>query len=293
MTAAEIPSCAPPDPDPRPPEFAMPEGAWDTHAHLFGPESRYPYSPARGYTPPDAPFAAYARLHRVLGVARGVLTQPSVYGTDNSLILDTLRAQGGRLRAVVAVDSTVSDAELARMHEAGARGIRINLVDKGETLFASFAEIERMAHRLRGLGWHIELLVHVHELPDLRRSFGGLPVDVSVGHLGYMPTRLGLDHPGFQEFLALVRDGHCWVKLSGSYRITGLTATPYRDVTPFARALIAARPDRMVWGTDWPHPIVKLPMPNDGALLDQLAEWAPDDAMRRRILVENPGVLYG
>lgn len=290
MAERDIP-CPPPDPAPHAPGFVMPSGAVDTHAHLFGPADRYPYSPARGYTPPDATLAQYERLHRILGVARGVLTQPSVYGTDNRLILDTLREQRYRLRAIAVVDPQVSDAELGRMDALGVRGIRINLADPGERPFDSVGSIARMAERLKPLGWHIEFLVHVHEFPELA-ALGKLAVEISVGHLGYMPASCGLDHPGFSEFLALVRDGRCWVKLSGAYRVTALKATPYTDVAPFARALVAARPDRMLWGTDWPHPICRMPMPNDGDLLDQLAEWVPDATMRRRILVDNPVALY-
>jgi predicted TIM-barrel fold metal-dependent hydrolase len=150
-----------------------------------------------------------------------------------------------------------------------------------------------VAERLQPLGWHVELLVHAHEmdalLPDLRR----LPVDVSVGHFGYMPAKLGVDHPKYRAFLDYVAEGHCWVKLTGAYRITACQRTPYDDVTPFARALVTCRPDRILWGTDWPHPIVPVPMPNDGDLADHVPDWIPDPAIRRRILVENPATLYG
>jgi 2-pyrone-4,6-dicarboxylate lactonase len=285
--------CPPPDPNPRPPRFAVPPGAIDSHAHLFGPASKYSYSPKRGYTPPDASLAAYDALHRALGVERGVLTQPSVYGTDNRLVLDTLRTHDRPLRAIVAVEATVSDRAIEEMNALGARGIRVNLVDKGGMPYESLDELERLAQRIRPFGWHVELLVHVHEDAALMRRLAALPVDISIGHLGYMPAAYGAEHPGFKEFLALMREGRCWVKLSGSYRITGLTATPYTDVAPLAHALVAARPDRIVWGTDWPHPIVKIAMPNDGALLDHLADWVPDANLRRRILVDNPAALYG
>jgi predicted TIM-barrel fold metal-dependent hydrolase len=196
-------------------------------------------------------------------------------------------------RGVVAVDDTVSDAELARLDGAGVRGIRVNLVDKGGMPFESFAGVERMAQRIAPLGWHLELLVHAHDYPDFARTMRALPVDIVVGHLGYMPTACGLDHAGFRDFLALVAEGRCWVKLTAPYRITGAPAGPYRDVAPFARRLIETRPDRMVWGSDWPHVACKRAMPNDGDLLDLLADWVPDDALRRRILVDNPARLYG
>ena len=289
----EIPFCAAPDPQPRAPRFAVPEDACDTHAHLFGPAECYAYQVNRGYTPPDATDQAYDALHRALGIARGVLTQPSVYGVDNRRMLDAVARQPKRLRAVAAVDQAVTDAELARLDKAGVRGIRVNLVDKGGMPFASFADVAAMAARVARLGWHLELLVHAHDYADFAPTMRALPVDIVVGHLGYMPTSAGLDHPGFRSFLDLVAEGRCWVKLTAPYRITARQRVPYDDVAPFARALIAARPDRMLWGSDWPHVATKLPMPNDGDLIDLLADWAPDAALRRAILVDNPARLYG
>ena len=294
MTEASIPICPGPDPAPRPSKLNVPPRACDTHAHLFGPATRYPYSPSRGYTPPDATLESFLHLHQTLGIDRAVLTQPSVYGTDNRAILDAVAQTGDRMRAVVAVEEGVSDQEIERLHAAGARGIRINLVDKGGMPFESLASVEHMGHRIKAFGWHIEVLIHVSEFPDLRPTLGAMPVDVVVGHLGYMPTAQGLDNPGFQDFLALLRDGRCWVKLTGPYRITGLETTPYTDVVPFAHVLIDAAPNRILWGTDWPHPtLFNKPMPNDGDLLDHLAEWVPDEQVRNRILVDNPAALYG
>jgi predicted TIM-barrel fold metal-dependent hydrolase len=288
-----IPFCAAPDPRPRTPRLTLPANACDTHAHVFGPAAQYPYQATRGYTPPDASDAAYAALHRALGITRGVLTQPSVYGVDNRRMLDAVAAAPERLRAVAAVDGTVSDAALERLDRAGVRGIRVNLVDKGGMPFASFADVARMAGRIAPLGWHLELLVHAHAYPDFRRTMAALPVDVVVGHLGYMPTSDGLEHPGFRDFLALVAEGRCWVKLTAPYRITAAPRVPYADVAAFAHRLIATRPDRMLWGSDWPHVACKLTMPNDGDLLDLLADWAPDAAVRKAILVDNPARLYG
>ncbi|MBI3512572.1 MAG: amidohydrolase family protein [Proteobacteria bacterium] len=290
---SEIPFCAAPDPRPRTPRLATPADACDSHAHVFGPATRYPYQANRGYTPPDATDAAYEALHRALGIARGVLTQPSVYGIDNRRMLDAVAAAPQRLRAVAAVDGAVTDDELARLDDAGVRGIRVNLVDKGGMPFESFADVARMTARIAPLGWHLELLVHAHDYPDFRRTMAALPVDVVVGHLGYMRTSEGLEHPGFRDFLKLVADGHCWVKLTAPYRITTGTSVPYADVAPFARRLIETRPDRMLWGSDWPHVATKLAMPNDGDLLGLLSDWAPDAAVRRQILVDNPARLYG
>ncbi len=286
--------CPPPDANPkRPARLTLPEGACDTHGHIFGPAASYPWNPARGYTPPDALPAAYEALHKALGLSRGVLTQPSVYGTDNRCMLDYVSRNLDRMRAVVAVGPEVDDKTLATMHDQGARGIRVNLADPGGNPFASFADLGKLAQRLKAMGWHIELLLHVHQMDDVIGEIRRLPVDISIGHLGYMPAAMGVTHAKYKAFLDLVADGRCWVKLTAPYRITALREMPYADVTPFARALVACRSDRVLWGTDWPHPICPVPMPNDGVLTDHLAEWIPDDAVRRRVLVDNPAALFG
>jgi len=293
MTDSEIPICPGPDPEPTKPKFQVPAGAVDTHAHIFGPEDKYPYSPARGYTPPDASLENYLRLYDVLGIARGVLTQPSVYGTDNRAMLDAAAEAGERLYCVAAVGEDVSDAELQRLHEARVRGVRVNLVDKGGMPFDGIGAVRKFTSRIKPFGWHLEVLIHVHEIPDLAATLDSMAVDVVVGHLGYMKTSEGLNHPGFQEYLGLLGGGRTWTKLTGSYRITTEDRTPYSDVTPFARAIIEANPDRVIWGSDWPHPFFWGVMPNDGALFDQLADWAPDAGVRNKILVDNPAALFG
>jgi predicted TIM-barrel fold metal-dependent hydrolase len=251
-------------------------------------------SPSRGYTPPDASLETFLALHRALGgIERAVLTQPSVYGTDNSCMLDAVEAMGAKFMAVAAVDADVTDRELEALHARRVRGARVNIVDKGGMPFDGIEAVRRFTERLEDLGWHLEVLIHVHEFEDLRATLNSMAVDVSVGHLGYMRTDHGIDHPGFREFLDLVRDGKCWVKLSGSYRVTTMGTTPYTDVAPYARALIEANEDRVIWGTDWPHPALKGNMPNDGALMDQLSEWAPDETVRRKIMVDNSETLYG
>ncbi len=289
----EIQDCPPPDPNPTAPRFNVPEGACDSHLHVFGPEARYPYSPKRGYTPPDASIEDIRRLHDVLGIERCVITQPSVYGTDNRATLDAVATAPKTMRAVVAVDGTVTDHDLQSLHAAGARGVRLNLVDKGGMPFDRMAEVHRFAERLKPMGWHIEVLIHVSEFPELKRTISAIPVDVVVGHLGYMRTSEGLDNPGFVEFLDLLRDGKCWAKLTGTYRITVKDAPPYDDVVPVAQKLIETAPERTIWGSDWPHPFHYRTMPNDGHLLDELADWTGDETLRRKILVENPATLYG
>lgn len=292
LPGAEPPLCAGPDPVPRRPKVRLPPLACDCHAHIAGPKSVYPYSPRRVYTPPDALLPAYLDMLGVLGVERAVLIQPSVYGTDNRAMLDAMAKAGSRFRGVAVVDDAVPDAELETMHAAGVRGVRINVVDVAEDKgVIPMASLKRLAGRIKPLGWHVEFLMHADEFPDLDAQFADFPVDIVLGHLGYMRTDKGLGAPGFQALLRLMRAGRCWVKLTGPYRIsTG--GIPYSDVKPFAHALIDAAPQRVIWGTDWPHVMVKSAMPNDGALCDLLLDWVPDETIRRKVLVENPAKLY-
>ena len=293
MSETDIPLCPPPDPNFKKPDIKLPPGSVDTHAHVFGSQDLYLLSPNRGYTPCAAPIDTLLEMHAAFGVDRLVLTQPSVYGTDNSAMLDAIAKYPDRIRGVVALGPQVTDKQLEDFHAQGIRGIRVNLVDKGGMPFASIQEFCRFAERLKPFGWHLELLIHVHEFPDIRDTLGKLPVDISVGHLGYMKTSEGINHPGFQDFLNLVRDGHCWVKLTGTYRITTCDKTPYLDVTPFAKSLIAANQDRMIWGTDWPHVATYGFMPNDADLLDHMLDWTADSAIHQKIFVDNPVNLYG
>jgi 2-pyrone-4,6-dicarboxylate lactonase len=291
---ATAPPCAGPDPAPRRPRLRLPPRACDTHAHVMGPAAKYPYSPARIYTPPDCLPAAYRHMLDMLGVERAVLVQPSVYGTDNAAMLDALRADPARMRGVAVVADDVTDAELKRLHEAGVRGVRVNIVDvkdrKPGTL--PMASLRALGKRIAPLGWHLELLLHADEFPDLDRTFADFPVDIVLGHLGYLNIGRPLDDPGFRALLRLVKAGRAWVKLTGPYRITR-EPLPYSGVTAFAHALTAANPERILWGTDWPHVMLKGVMPNDADLADLLADWMPGAALREQVLVKNPEKLYG
>jgi 2-pyrone-4,6-dicarboxylate lactonase len=287
------PLCAAPDAHPRKPRIAMPRNACDTHAHICGPIERHPYSERRVYTPPDALLPAYRQMLDTLGVQRMVLVQPSVYGSDNSVMLDAMAKLGNAARGVAVVDDDVSDAELERLAEAGVRGVRINVVDVAEGKgMIEMEPLVALAERIERYGWHVEFLMHADEFPQLDRLFADFPVDIVLGHLGYMKTDKGLEDPGFQALLRLAERGKAWVKLTGPYRIsTG--PMPHADTVPFAHALLNAAPDRVIWGTDWPHVMVKGAMPNDGDLADLLLEWVPDEAMREKVLVANPAKLYG
>ena len=191
---------------------------------------------------------------------------------------------------MVVVDESVDEAELERMHAAGARGVRINLLFKSGS---EVSDVRRLADKVSVFGWHLQMLIDVSEFSDLRETLGALPVDLVFDHMGHMPTSLGTQHHGFQDMLAMLADGRAWVKASGAYRITSSPELPYSDVAPFAREIIRANPERVLWASDWPHPYITVPMPNDGALLDLLDDWSPDAATRDRILVDNPAKLYG
>jgi 2-pyrone-4,6-dicarboxylate lactonase len=294
MSNTDAPLCPAPDPNPHAPNFAVPAGAVDCHAHVFGPASRYPYQANRSYTPPDAPIEALRTMHKALGIERLVVVAASVHGTNNDPALDAIATDPENLRGIATVGADIRDSELARLKDGGIRGIRINLVDKGGNPFASLDALSEIARRIADLGFHIELLVHVESFPELRALAKSICVPMSVGHIGYTKASAGgLAHPGYQEFLALLRDGYFWVKLTGPSRISALDRPPYDDITAMAQAAIAAAPDRVVWGSDWPHVMQYKTMPNDGDLLDALAVWAPDAAQRQRILVDNPARLYG
>jgi predicted TIM-barrel fold metal-dependent hydrolase len=291
MTVA--PPCAPPDFAPRRPRAVLPPRACDCHAHILGPASRFAYSSGRVYTPPDCLLPDYRAMLAALGLERAVLVQPSVYGTDNTVLLGALREGGGAFRGVAVVGDAPADGELEALHAAGIRGVRVNVVDVREGKGSlPAARLRNLAARIAPLAWHLELLAHVDEYPALERELGELPVDLVFGHLGYMQTDKGLADPGFRALLRLASEGRAWVKLTGPYRIS-TRPMPHEDVTPFAHALLAAAPGRIVWGSDWPHVMVKGAMPNDGDLADLLADWVPDEALRRQVLVENPARLYG
>jgi predicted TIM-barrel fold metal-dependent hydrolase len=229
-----------------------------------------------------------------LGIARAVLVQPSVYGTHNTVMLEAMKTDPARLRGVAVVADDIPDAELKKLDAAGVRGVRVNIVDvkdrKPGTL--PLDALKTLARRVQPLGWHMEFLMHVDEFPELDRMFAGFPVDIVLGHLGYMHTDKGSNAPGFQALLRLVKSGRCWVKFTGPYRISTV-ALPHPDVTPFAHVLIAGNPERILWGSDWPHVMAKGAMPNDGDLADLLSDWIPDARLREQVLVKNPERLYG
>lgn len=285
----DIPTCLPPVRDTRASRLSIPAGSVDCHTHIF--ESRYPLSPDRGYNPPDSTLADMLAMHAQLGIERVVFTQPSAYGTDNSAILDAMAQIPDRARAVVALDMSVADDELARLDEAGVRGVRLNLDNVGGMPIA-MREIPLMAERIAHLDWHLEFLFAGRDFPDLVDLFRSLPVPISIGHFGYMPAGEGVEYPPFRQLLRFVSEGNTWVKLSGPNRLGVGDLPPWPEVVPLAHALIEARADRMLWASDWPHPNKFESQPNDADNIEQLELWAPDPDMRKRILVDNPVTLY-
>lgn len=272
------------------PSFAMPTGATDTHSHVIGLPPDYPFVPERSYTPPEASLAAYQAMHRSLGIDRAVIVTPSVHGTDNRITLEAIKGYGSNARGIAVVDETISDAELQDLHDGGIRGLRLNVLFGGGVGLHAFRPL---AERIGAMGWHVQLLIHVgRDLASIAADIRILGVPVVIDHMGYLETEAGLEHPGFQLLLDLVRDGVAWVKLSGCDRIS-VQHPEYRDAIPTALALVEAAPDHMVWGTDWPHVSKADAMPDTGILLNRLADYAPDPAMRQRILVDNPARLYG
>jgi len=286
---SDVPTCLPPIRDTRESTLDLPSGAVDCHTHVF--DSRYPLSADRGYDPPDSTLDDMRAMHAKLGIERVVFTQPSVYGTDNSAILDAADQLGDLARAVVALPMSVTDHELEALDRRGARGVRLNL-DNAGGMPIGMDDIPSMADRIRELGWHLEFLFAAGELGELAPLFRSLSVPVSIGHFAYIPATAGVDHPSFGVLLELVREGDTWVKLSAPNRLGVGDLPPWPAVVPMAGALIEAAPERVVWASDWPHPNKFTAQPNDADLIEQLALWAPDESMRRRILVENPTALY-
>jgi predicted TIM-barrel fold metal-dependent hydrolase len=243
---------------------------------VCGPASKFPYAIERIYTPPDATLTQYEFLLSMLGLDRAVLVQPSVYGTDNRAMLAALSSNPNKFRGVAVIDPNIGDAELERLHQAGVRGIRCNVVDvtdksKGLPINALTA----IARRIKPFGWHLELLAHVNEYPDLAKTFASFPVDLVFGHFGYSHVKHGVNDKGFQGLLELIREQKAWIKMTGPYRICD-GGFPYEDMRVLNDEVIKANSKRLIWGSDWPHVMVKKQMPHDAALCELVGSWVSD-----------------
>ena len=290
---SEIRDCIAPDRNPRRPRLKLPKGSVDTHVHVFEPG--YALSPARGYNPPHSTLNDLKHLHATLGIDRVVFTQPSVYGIDNSAILNASVALNNerpdRARSVVALDMTFSETDLASLDRLGVRGIRLNTDNQGGMPIA-FTDIPELCARIKPFKWHLEFLFPGKDILELMPVFESLTVPMSIAHFAYQPASAGLKAPGFQALLELARRGNTWIKISGANRVSRGDLPPYDDVKPMALALVEAAPDHIMWGTDWPHPNKYKVNPNDGDLVDALGDWITDSTLLQKILVDNPARFY-
>jgi predicted TIM-barrel fold metal-dependent hydrolase len=284
-------TCQPPDPNTKTPAFRLPKLSCDAHCHVFGPARIFPYAPDRTYTPPDAPKQALATLHEILGVERAVIVQASCHGTDNRATLDAIATSDGRYRGIAVVDGSITDSDLARMHEGGVRGVRFNFV-KHLGGVPDLDVFHRVLERIEPLGWHLVLHFDAQDMIEFYDMLHGLRIPFIIDHMGRVKAGAGLDQKPFQALLKVMQLDNAWVKVCGAERVS-TEGAPFRDAAPFAAALIDAAPDRVLWGTDWPHPNIAKDMPNDGDLVDLIPLFAPDAATQERILVSNPARLYG
>lgn len=286
-----------------PVNFAVPAGACDSHTHIFGDPQRFPFTPARIYTPEQASIEEMRSLHRALHTDRVVVVHPSVYGTDNACTFDAIKQLGSGARGIAVIDDKAPDTLLDEMDRGGIRGIRINLETAGLTDPALARQrFKDVIERIRGRNWHVQIYARLSVIESLTEQVNASPVPVVFDHFGGAQAALGIQQPGFDTLLKLVRTGKAYVKISAAYRIS-MQAPDYAEVAPLAKALIAANSQRILWGTDWPHPaqipgrksteITPLLPIDDGRLFNQFAVWAPEAAQRKTILVDNPAKLYG
>ncbi|SUP34537.1 amidohydrolase family protein [Streptomyces griseus] len=283
---------------PSKPRFVLPPGSVDAHGHVFGPAAEFPFAPERKYTPVDASKHDLFALRDHLGVTRNVIVQATCHGADNSALVDALRTAGDLARGVATVRPDVSDGELRRLHDAGVRGVRFNfvrrLVDAAPT-----EALEAVVRRVAPLGWHVVLYFEAADLPGLESFFASLPVPLVIDHMGRPDVTRSADGPEFARFLRFVEANDVWVKVSCPERLTATgpraldgERDAYRDVVPFARKVVDTFTDRVLWGTDWPHPNLKDHMPDDGLLVDHIPRVATTPDRRQALLVDNPMRLY-
>jgi len=269
------------------PKNKLPAGTVDCHFHVFEDPAQYPFTANRSYTPSLAPWAAFQKMNDAIGADRAVLVHPSVYGHDHRTLYDTLLAHPERLRAVGVLSMEATENEIEKLHRAGTRATRVNILNAGGN---QLADAQTLAKRILPFGWHLQFLVDVAAQPEIPAWAAKLGVPVVFDHFGH-PGVPDVNNPGFKNMCALIREGGAWAKLSGAYRVVD-PANKWEAIAPFVEAILNTRTDRLVWGTDWPHPNIPAPMPNDGDIADAVFKWLPDAELREKILVKNPEILY-
>jgi predicted TIM-barrel fold metal-dependent hydrolase len=282
---------AAPDPNTRKPKFRPPPLACDAHCHIFGPGAKFPYDPKAAYAPPDAPFEALQRLHSLLGFERAVIVHASCHGADMRVTLDAIARSNGKYRGTAIIDESYTEKDFERMHAGGIRAVRFNFVRHlgGRPDLGFF---QKTIDRIRPLGWHLILHLDADDLVEFDALFRKVPIPMVIDHMGRVKAAGGLEQKPFKVLLEWMKNDKFWVKVCGPERVSSM-GPPFTDAVPFARALIEAAPERILWGTDWPHPNVGKHMPNDGDLVDLFAQMAPEPELQKKILVDNPARLYG
>lgn len=296
--AQDLPYALPPDPNTRAPTWKLPDGACDTHFHIFGPPHKFPFAETRRYEPAIGPVENYWKVQEITGLSRGIAVQPTAHGFDNAAIMNAVARSDGKMRAVIRFNEKFSDADLEKLHEDGARGARFSLMSDRP---GSIANLEAALPRMEKLGWSLVLHVEPDHFVDNIDIIRNIPIPTIVDHMARCkPKDGGMNHPAFGTLLELLRDDRFWVKIASVDKISASrqavveSGLPYADTIPMGEAVIAAAPDRVIWGSDWPHGNTFNPgqVPNEGDLLDVLGAMAPHDGQRRKILVDNPTRLY-
>ncbi len=291
MTINPEPTIPAPNRNSHPPtKFQPPAGACDAHCHIFGPAHKFPFAADSTYIPPDSGLEEFEQLQERLGLSRAVFVQASCHGTDNRAMVDAIIRGKGRYAGVAMIDESFTDREIEELHEVGVRGTRFNFVAHlgGAPELPVFW---RLVHRVAKLNWHIVLHFDAKDLPTYAPMLDDMPVPYVIDHMARVDATKGVDQEPFAQLLQLMGDERAWVKITGAERLTAGGTPPYDYVVPIAQALVSAAPDRILWGTDWPHPNFRS-MPDDGDLVDTLALFVPDEALRNQILVANPERIY-
>lgn len=288
---SEAPYCMAPDPDTKTPKYKAPPNACDAHCHIFGPAAEYPFAEDRSYTPPDSGLDKFKKLQSTLGLERAVLVNASCHGVNNTVILDAIAQSEGKYRGVANVDDSFTESDFQKLHEGGCRGMRFNFVRHLGGM-PDMDEFHRIIDRVKDLGWHVVLHFDAADVVEFKDILFKLPIPFVIDHMGRVPAKNGLDQQPFKDLLELAKHESCWIKVCGAERISA-EGPPFTDAVPFAQKIIEVASDRVLWGTDWPHPNIKKHMPNDGDLVDLIPLIAPDENIQQKLLVTNPERLYG